>query len=272
VIVTADGARAVSRLAGRAELRIVTLAGAGAGTRATVALPAEATDVDLSDDGTRAFAVLRAASTLAVIDVAAATAQLIDLGGEAYGSATIDAAGRRAVLYTNAANVERVLVVDLAGPPWARVTRPLRKAVRTAAFAPDGRTVLIVHSPRPAGGGTLDDWIDSGHGYSVLDLATGFVKVTATPADPGPFAFTQDGRRAYVLVGEANLAQSVDLVTFVVTDLQLSSRPEAVGVLPTAGVAWVSQRHPLGRVSFIDLATQSIRTLTGFDLNGHVVD
>jgi hypothetical protein len=34
----------------------------------------------------------------------------------------------------------------------------------------------------------------------------------------------------------------------------------------------VSQRHPLGRVTFVDLATRATHTLTGFELGSHIVD
>ena len=35
---------------------------------------------------------------------------------------------------------------------------------------------------------------------------------------------------------------------------------------------FVNQRHPLGRVTFLDLETQATHTVTGFELNSHVVD
>ena len=43
-------------------------------------------------------------------------------------------------------------------------------------------------------------------------------------------------------------------------------------VLPGVHTAFVAQRHPLGRISFVDLATDAVRTVTGFDLNSHVVN
>jgi hypothetical protein len=53
---------------------------------------------------------------------------------------------------------------------------------------------------------------------------------------------------------------------------QLGSPPSAVGILPGAGQAFVAQRHPLGRVSFLDVVTDAVRTVTGFDLNSQIVD
>ena len=45
-------------------------------------------------------------------------------------------------------------------------------------------------------------------------------------------------------------------------------------MLPNAGTegkVYVSQRHPLGRVTFIDLADGKTQTITGFELNSSVV-
>ncbi|HSK04083.1 MAG TPA: hypothetical protein VK932_22670, partial [Kofleriaceae bacterium] len=66
--------------------------------------------------------------------------------------------------------------------------------------------------------------------------------------------------------------QVVQTQTGVVTSKQLGSPPSAVGVLPGAGEAFAAQRHPLGRITFVNLATDVVRTVTGFDLNGDIVD
>jgi len=52
----------------------------------------------------------------------------------------------------------------------------------------------------------------------------------------------------------------------------LGSPPRAVGVLPAAGKAYVAQEHGSGRITFIDLVTLETRTLTGFELNGRVIE
>ena len=65
--------------------------------------------------------------------------------------------------------------------------------------------------------------------------------------------------------------QVVTTQTGVVITKSLGSPPDAVGILPAAGQAFVAQRHPLGRVSFVDLVSDAMRTVTGFDLNGSVV-
>ncbi len=66
--------------------------------------------------------------------------------------------------------------------------------------------------------------------------------------------------------------QVITVQTGVVVTKPLGSPPSAVGVLPGIATAFVAQRHPLGRISFIDLASDAVRTVTGFDLNSHVVN
>lgn len=284
VNVTPDGAYAVVRQLGVAQLRLVALSGALAGASFTIPLPSEATDVDLA--GGRAFAVLRGTSQLAVVDLPAdafdpSGVDLVDLDGAIAGQAVIDADVHRAILFTNAENVESVTVVDLTQPGFPHDVIPLQKGVRTLGFAPDGRTALILHNKLPgdpAMATNVDDVVDLSYGYSLVDMETGFAKLQITPVDPGAFAFAPDSSHAYLALdgGDAEGAvmrlQTLDLSTFVVTSLQLGSPPEAVGILPNAGVVYVSQRHPLGRMTFVSLVNGSTHTVTGFQLNSQIVD
>jgi hypothetical protein len=41
-------------------------------------------------------------------------------------------------------------------------------------------------------------------------------------------------------------------------------------VLPGSTIAWVSQDHSLGRISFYDAPTGSMDTITGFELNSGI--
>jgi DNA-binding beta-propeller fold protein YncE len=286
VNVTPDGAHAVVRETGRAELRVVALDGAAAGEIWTIPLPAEPSDVDIAPDGTRAYAVLRDAGTIALVDVPGdaidpAGVELVALGGVAAGSLVMSDDGARGLVFTNAALDERIAVIDLAGADHAVAVHRLTKSVLWAAFDPSGTRALVIHARAPgdpAEATTFDDYIDRSSGYSVLDVATGFAKLQITPVDPGELAFAPDAPRAYLLLdggdaeGAVAAVQIIELDTGVVREEQLGSPPDAVGILPTAGVAFVSQRHPLGRVSFVNLMTGALRTVTGFDLNGRIID
>jgi hypothetical protein len=43
-----------------------------------------------------------------------------------------------------------------------------------------------------------------------------------------------------------------------------------LGVLPGGNTAWVSQDHTLGRLSFYEPSTDSLDTITGFELNSEI--
>ena len=118
------------------------------------------------------------------------------------------------------------------------------------------------------------------HGRSLNTEAIAVLEssVRSTPVDPGPFAYAPDGSKAYIALdgGDAVTAtralQIVTVQTGVVTTKPLGSPPSGVGILPGTSQAFIAQRHPLGRVSFVELVTDGMRTVTGFDLNSHVVN
>jgi hypothetical protein len=172
-------------------------------------------------------------------------------------------------------------MVQLDAPGYPFVTWPLKKSVRAVGISPTGTTAIVLHAKAfgdPNTAANVDEFIDRSYGYSLVDLASGFAKLQITPVDPGAFVYAPDGTKAYIALdgGDAPTAvralQVVTTTTGVVTTKQLGSPPTAVGILPGAGMAFTSQRHPLGRVSFVHLLTDAVRTVTGFDLNGNIVN
>lgn len=286
VQVVATGAYATVRQAGVAALRVVALTGTDVGHAYTIPLASPPTDIDLAPDGSRVYAVLREAKRLAVIDIpgdalAPSGVETIDVSAGTIGSLALSADGRRALLYTNATLDERITMIALDRPGYPIATWPLKKAVRAVGLSPTGDSAIVLNAKipgDPAGATSVDDYIDKSYGYTLLDLATGFGKLQITTVDPSAFVYAPDGRKAYVTLdgGDAPTStrevQVVTVQTGVVVGKALGSPPSAVGILPGANQAFVAQRHPLGRVSFVDLGADSVRTVTGFDLNGHVVN
>lgn len=286
VEVVAAGDLAVVRQPGQPWLRVVRLTGIAAGTGWELDLPSVPSDMELSPDGARAYLVLRETQQLAVVDVPGdlldpAGIELIDLPGTALGSLSLTADGRRGVLYTNASLDERLTVIELDQPGYPRATFPLQKSVRAVGISPGGDKLIVLHARAPGDPGTattFEEFIDRSFGYSVVDAATGFAKLQITLVDPGTFVFAGSHPRAYVVLdgGDAEGAlaavQEVELDTGVVRWIFLGSPPDTVGVLPDTGKVFISQRHPLGRVTFVDVATGQARTLTGFDLNSQIID
>ena len=285
VDVVATGEYAAVRQLDQSSLRVVDV-GSQPGRAWTIPLASPATDIDLAPDGARIYAVLRDAKQLAIIDIPGdaidpSGIETVDLATATLGSLTLSRDGTRALLYTNATNDERMTLVrlDLAGYP--QQTWPLKKGVRAVGVSPSGTTALVLHSKLagdPSTASSFDDYIDKSYGYSLLDLATGFAKLQITPVDPGPFAYAPDGSKLYVALdgGDAPTAiralQVVTTQTGVVQTAPLGSPPSAVGILPGVGQAFVAQRHPLGRVTFVDWISDAVRTVTGFDLNSHIVN
>lgn len=286
VDIVATGEFAAVREAGVAALRVVRVAGANAGETFSIPLASPPTDIDLAPDGARVYAVEREAEQLAIIDIPGDALDPsgvvhVDLAGAALGSLALSPDGARALLFTNAALDERLTVVALDTPGFLHQTWPLKKSARAAAISPSGTTAIVLHAKAPgdpATAGSIDEFIDRSFGYSLVDLATGFAKLQLTPVDPGPFAFAPDGAKVYVALdgGDAPTApralQVVTAQTGVVATKALGSPPSAVGILPGAGEAFTAQRHPLGRITFVNLASDAVRTVTGFDLNSDIVE
>jgi hypothetical protein len=280
VLVVSTGDFAAVRQAGVSALRVVSLRAADAGTVSTVPLASPATDIDLAPDGSRVYAVERDAAALAIVDIPAGGVQSVDLSSGTLGSIVVSRDGTRALLFTNATHDERLTMVRLDQTGFPSVTWPLRKAVRAVGISPTGTSAIVLGAKVPGDPATatsLDEFLDESYGYSLVDLASGFATLQLTVVDPGPFTYAPDGSKAYVALdgGDDPTAtralQLVDVRSGVITTSVLGSPPSDVGILPAANVAFASQRHPLGRVSFFGLASSAVRTVTGFDLNSQVV-
>lgn len=286
VHVMSTGTYAAVRQIGESSLRVVDVGGFELGRTWIIPLASAATDIDLAPSGTRMFAVQRDAKKLSIIDIPGDAldtngVETIDLTGATIGSLVLSRDGNRGLLFTNASTDERITMVKLDQPGYPIVTWPLKKSVRTVGISPTGTTAIVVQAKAfgdPATAATVDEYIDRSYGYSMLDLATGFAKLQITPVDPGSFVYAPDGTKAYVSLDGGNTPtavralQVVNTQTGVVITKQLGSPPADVGILPGAGMAFSSQRHPLGRVTFVNLLTDAVRTVTGFDLNGNIVN
>ncbi len=284
VHIVSSGKFAMVRELGKNELRVVQLLGVGIGGVSSIALPASPTDLDLSNDGLTAYAVLRDTAQLAVLPLSSELptsedVQLVSFAGAEIGSMVIAPDDTQAILFTNASSVEAFTLVQLGDPLFASRSQRLQKSVRALGFDPTGTSVLVTHAK--AAGNPLEDgisfeeFIDRSFGYSIVDLQTGFAKLQVTSVDPGAFVFSTESPRAYVLLNagvDQSITHVLNLETGIVKEQIMSSPPQSLGVLPQAESVFINQEHPLGRVSFIHLQTDAMRTLTGFDLNSRVVD
>ncbi|MEQ1503246.1 MAG: hypothetical protein ABMB14_13500 [Myxococcota bacterium] len=273
VIVSADGSFAWVRQFGATELLVVDLE-----TGAVTPVPAgdNPTDLDLSPDGAEAVAVARASAELWVYDAARPfdAARVVGLpSGGSYGSLLFDPTGDQAVLYTTATPVERFAVWDRASDTVTE--RSLVKPVASMAITPTGGSVLVFHTRTD--GPDTEPVFAGQPAITLVDLDDFRSNPMLLPEDPIGFANAESGLRGYFAMKNTLFLEVLDYVTLLNDQLPLFSVPAFVGVLPDLApadgdepAAWVSQDHPLGRISFYDPDDGSLETLTGFELNGGI--
>jgi hypothetical protein len=292
VSITPNGRLAVTRREGSQVLGIVDL---GTGTRTALDLGGAITDVDLTAAGDRAVAVLRDQAQVVLVPLAAGAPTIdavtrVDMPGQTVGSVALTADGKNAVLYSNASDAERLVVLSLGPTPSFRAIK-LHGAVLSAFPTPDGANAVVLHrevpvpAPAPAGpdGGVA---ADAGSvapaplpaaAFSLVPLdgmRPARLQDTGTP--PRAVAIAPASNRALVTVSDdRNGSYAVFLGAFPsleVTRLPLASPPISVGVVAGASRGFVAQKHPEGRITFVGLDSGDARTLTGFELGARVVD
>ncbi len=315
VAVTPDGLYALAREEGKSVLRLVDLTtgnvktldvakvyaavpvpadDSDAGTPAV--LPVEITDLDMLPDGSAALAVLRNQNALITLPLPgafsdASTAKMRLVPGEIVGSVTVGPDANTALLYTTAANIERITIVDLSSSAAPR-TVALQKAVQAVAFTPSpdgkGNVALITHTKLPGdpnqAGLSVDDQNDRSFGYSMLRLPEGDVKLQITKTALGPVAMVPATPKVanssflFILFRDDALGVKevyrVSLTSFIADPIiQLESPPISIGIAPSSKKVFVNQDHPDGRMTFISWQNPDLKnTVTGFELNSRIRD
>ena len=107
---------------------------------------------------------------------------------------------------------------------------------------------------------------------TLVELGAFFANPIRLPAEPIEQAVTGDGRFGFVILdGESWLLQ-LDFTSLIHENISLKSPAEHLGVMPGSDLVWVSQAHELGRISFYDVDTAELQTVTGFELNSGIED
>jgi YVTN family beta-propeller protein len=303
VSVTPEGRYALARQPGESVIRLVDLQDGSIRTLDLTAIPLpevelsgdedagtagprpiEVTDLDLAPTGEFALAVLRNQSAVLRIPVPSAfddaeDVRVYSIPDQLIGSVTIAPDAKRALLYTTAAEVERITVLDLSDAEEP-MTVALRKTIEGVVIAPDGETALIVHKKAPGSpdepGLDPDAKIDRSFGYSVLRVGSGDVKLQITPIAAGAFTIVPDSGYLFILFRDDQRGirevQKVEAKSFLVQPIPLGSPPISLGTVPGSERVFVNQDHPDGRITLIDWKTNETRTVTGFELNSRIRD
>lgn len=273
VSITPDGAYALIRRDGSADVGVVNL---GTGERVVVTLDGAVTDLDLTSDGSSAVAVVRETATVAILPIPAiATSpdqyESVTITDEVVGSVAISEGGSTALLFTNATPNDHLTILNTTpGDDFATFrTVALKSAVRAVFPAPDSAHAVALLEPGD----------DSGKrgAFGTVPVALELPpRIDGTDAEPVAVAFSPAGDRSLVTVS-SNVSKVYGTYVTRLPSLQvdfvpLASPPLATGIVPDAGVGYVAQLHPEGRITFIELETGAARTLTGFELGARVVD
>ncbi len=275
VTITPDGSYALVRRDGSPDVNFVDLA---SGDRTAITLSGEITDLDLSEDGTRAVAVVRENNEVDVLPVPGAltdpgSIDTATIDGELFGSVALSADTSVALLYTNAVPNDHVTILSLTpGQDYLQHrTVALKSPVEAVFPAPDAKHAIALQST--AAGSS------KAGAFSVVPTAAQLSpKIVGTDAKPTAVALrpAPDSDRALVTIrDDAKKVYGVYVVrlpNLQVDLIKLASPPLATGIVPAAGKGYVAQQHPEGRITFVDLADGSAKTLTGFELGAKVVD
>jgi hypothetical protein len=277
VSITPDGAFALVRLDGSTKLGVVEVA---TGERDEIELGNFVTDLDLSEDGTTAFAVIGSAestvSTLVVIPVPigstdASTYRKFEVPSVVSRSVSMSPDGGLALMYSNAAP-NPYLAVLTSDDGWENhVSRALdlKAPVRAVFAAPKGPHGIAFQE-------TAATSTKRG-AFSLISAEENRApKIVGTDAPPIAVAFSPDGTNAVIATRDTtNVRYGVYLVHLEFLEetlITLPSPPLAAGIVPLANSAFVSQAHPEGRITFVNLDDGRFKTLTGFELAGRVVE
>ena len=296
VSLTPSGSLAVVRREGAATVAVVDLA---TGARATLTLSGAVTDLDLTSDGKKAVAVVRATAEVAIIPLDGAlptdgAITRVTIAGETVGSVALAPGGSTALLYSNATTLERLTVLTLAATPSYRVIK-LHAPVLSVFPAADAANAVVLHADETAAGGSggsvgssADGGVRAdagsqpappraGRAFSLVPLTADLpARIQTTDAPPEAVVLSPAGDRALITVqDDVKKIYAVYMGLFPTLEVQrvgLASPPIAAGVVAAAMRGYVAQKHPEGRITFVTLESGEARTLTGFELGSRVVD
>ena len=71
---------------------------------------------------------------------------------------------------------------------------------------------------------------------------------------------------AYMLLSTQEI-QIINMDTFIVDLMALGSMPQAAGYAANTDKVFISQQHPSGRMTFMDVDGANVKTITGYTLN-----
>jgi DNA-binding beta-propeller fold protein YncE len=277
VVINPIGSYAFVRQFGATDLIVIDLA---TEQIEQIDIGANPTDLDLSPDGSLAVVVSRASKQLHVIDAENPldeVPQVVDLPADlSLGSVLFDPIGEQALVYTTASLTPYYAVWDLENNI---AVQDLPKPIRAMSITPTGESLMVIHTQDDAVDADTNGYFYGHHAISLVDLNDFRQNTLKLPAEPSGYVNGTSGIHGYFIMDGVKLLAQVDYETLLYEQVDLKSNPVYVGVLPDLEPdngdmppAWVSQEHPLGRLTFYDPDDGSAETITGFELNSRIED
>ena len=239
--------------------------------RVVEAIPvgANPTDLDLSPDGRTLAVVSRGERKLQLFDPGNPfqRPQVLDLP-EAYGAILFTADAQTGILTTNASALPRFATVDLATGELTE--RSLVKPVASVGVNPTGDALLVFHTRTDAAGADTSSPFYNKWALTLVDLGDFRQNPMVLPAEVSAYSTSDDGQYGFFVMENQKLLETLRFDTLLYEERRIPSVPVHLGVLPNTTTAWVSQQHDLGRISFFQPDTDTLDTLTGFELNAGI--
>lgn len=268
VELTHDGTQAWVRQFGTDEILLISLE-----DRSVTALPAGSnpTDLDLSPDGRDVTVVSRGSYELRVFDTLDPFAEprLYSFDAETpFGSLLYAGDEGRAVLYTNATLLPKYALWDAINGVSA--PRTLVKPVSSIGLSGTGTSAIVFHTRADAADADPTSDFYGQWAITMLELETNRQNPLVLDGEPTEYAVTDDGRFGYYQMEGEPYLELLNFGTLLYEEIALKSNPVHVGTLPGTALAFASQEHELGRISFYDPDAGTLDTVTGFELNSAI--
>lgn len=254
---------------GGADVEVAGAGGLGVGAAGGVGAEGGAAPGPGPQSTTGSLAVL-----LPVASIFQSPQDFVTIGlNEVFGSVDLGANdGQTALLYSNGIPSTHLTLLGLAAAAKAKNrTVDLKLPVFSAVSSPDGAHAIALLKP-PVGS-------KQPGAFAVVPVAKdlpAYIQGTlaaTVPLDAAkpPAMVAIDDKRALVTVTDGtsvSVAYLVSMPELTVDTFPLDSvpLPQSSGLVPEANQAFVAQRHPEGRITFIDLDSRELHTLTGFEL------
>lgn len=262
------GEYAFVRQFGANDIVVVDLAGL---TLDRVGVGDEPTDLDLTPDGSHVAVVARSGRQIWRIDATNpyGTPDVIELPADSvYGSILFAGDGDQAVLYTTASRVAKFGVWNVAAGTVTE--RGLEKPVQSVGVSPTGNSLLVFHTLADADDADPDSPFYGEWALTQIDLTDFRPNPLLLPAEPTGYSMSSDGRYGFFIMEGQPYLETLVFESLLYEEKKLPSNPVHVGVLPDTVVAFASQEHDLGRISFYDADADTLDTITGFELNSQI--